>query len=135
MLGLLSSGTATLTANAMNYISVPGTITMTPSGFLLAGPDGFGTPSFSIAKGGSTAVTVTVWRLDSSFNFVEVQPLGQGVSVSVPVTSSNTSVGTIATSPLNFKGGVTSLTAEFDAVDTGGTNLPAVTISASFVTL
>ncbi len=125
-LGLLSSGTATLTASAMNYISVPGTITMTPSGFLLAGPDGIGTPSFSIAKGGSTAVTVTVWRLDSSLNFVEVQPLGQGVSVSVPVTSSNTSVGTIATSPLNFTGGVTSQTAEFDAIDTGGTTLTAV---------
>ena len=64
-LGLLSSGTATLTASAANYISVPGTITMTPSGFLLAGPDGIGILSFSIAKGGSTAVTVTVWRLDS----------------------------------------------------------------------
>ena len=124
--GLAASGTVILAASANNYVTGTGTVTLAPSGFVLAGPQGIGVPSFSLGQGASTVLTVSVGRLDSSMNFVEAQPPAVGSSASVVVSSSTTGVGTISTSPLNFTAGVSSLTTQFNAVASGSTTLIAV---------
>jgi hypothetical protein len=124
--GLAASGTVILAASANNYVTGTGTVTLAPSGFVLAGPQGIAVPSFSLGQGASTVLTVSVGRLDSSMNFVEAQPPAVGSSASVVVSSSTNGVGTISTSPLNFTAGVSSLTTQFNAVASGSTTLIAV---------
>jgi len=123
--GLASSGTATITASAPNYSSGTGTITLTPSGFLLAGPAGIGTSTLTTNQGVSSTLTVYAARLDSSFNSQENQQIRGGLTVAVPVTSSSTSVGTITSSPVTFNGGDSSNTTQFSAVSSGSTTLTA----------
>jgi hypothetical protein len=131
--GVASSGTAILTVSCSGYNTGSGTITATPSGFVLSGPNGIGVPSFSAGQGVSTTLTVTAARLDSSFNYVESQSLAPNVSVNVAVTSAPTSVGTISSSPLAFSSGLTSLTTQFNAVSVGTATLTAV-VPAGFST-
>ena len=123
---LASSGTATITATAPNFTSGTGTITFSPSGFVLAGPNPIGVQSFSTNQGVSTPLTVSAARLDAMSNFVQLQPLRGGTSVAVTVNSSNTSVGTISSSPLTFNGGDQNAATTFNAVSTGSVTLTAV---------
>jgi hypothetical protein len=122
---LAGSGTANLTASATGFINGSSTITMTPSGFVLMGPNGVGS-SFSTTQGLSTTLTVIAARLDSTLNFAEAQQLRAGISASVAVTSSGTTVGTISPSPLAFNSGDQSATTQFTAVNSGSTTLTAV---------
>jgi hypothetical protein len=122
---LASSGSATVTASADNFTSGSGTITFSPSGFVLAGPNGPGVQSFSTSQGLTTSLTVSSARLDSSFNFVEIQQLRGGNPTSVPVSSSDTSVGTTSSSPLTINGGEQSGTTQFNAVNSGSTTVTA----------
>jgi hypothetical protein len=122
---LASSGTVTLTATA-GAVSGTGTITLSPSGFVLVGPNGPGVQSFSIAQGGTTPLTVSSARLDSSSNFVQNQSVRGGFSVAVTVNSSNTTVGTVSAGSLTFNGGDQSATTQFTAVVSGSTTVTAV---------
>jgi hypothetical protein len=121
-----STGTASVTASAAGYTNGSGTITITPSGFVLAGPNGNGN-SFTVNQGTVTALTVSAARLDSSFNFVETQQIRLGATISVPVTSSATNVGTIVLSPITFTAGNDTEVAQFTASSTtsGSTTLTA----------
>lgn len=122
---LASSGTVTLTASANGLPSGTATITLTPSGFLLEGPNGIGTSSFTTNQGLNTTLSVYAAQLDASFNFVEIQRVRGGFSASVNVTSVNPAVGTITTSPLVFNGGDQSVATQFSAVGSGSTSLTA----------
>ena len=138
--GMASSGSALLTVSANGYNTGSGTVMVTPSGFVLSGPNGIGVPSFSTGIGTNVTVTVTVAQLDSNFNFIQSQSLApncfvvvvsgsnqiQCPSTNVTVTSVPTSVGTISSSPLTFSSGVTSLTTQFNAVAVGTATLTAV---------
>ncbi len=121
-----STGSATLTASATGYTSGGASISVTPSGFVLAGPNGNGN-SFTVNQGTITTLTVSAARLDSSFNFVEIQPVRLGATVNVSVTSSATNVGTILISPVVFTGNTSSGIAQFTASSTmsGATTVTA----------
>ena len=121
---LVGTGAVTLTASASGFTSGTATVLLTPSGFVLQGPKGVGA-SFSATQGASTTITVLPARLDSSLNFAEGQQLRPGVSASVTVTSSSTTVGTISTSPLTFNPGDQGATTQFTAVNSGATTLTA----------
>jgi trimeric autotransporter adhesin len=126
--GLVDTGTATVTAAvaAGDWAPATGTITLTPSGFVLAGPNGIGVPSFGTYVGVKTAMTVSPARLDASRQFQETQLLRGGVSVTVPVGSSNTTVGTLSPVSLTFTGGVdSSLTTQFTAKAVGNATMTA----------
>ena len=103
--GLASSGTVTLTVSTTDNGSGTGTITLSPSGFVVAGPAGLGVPNFATGVGTSSTMTVYSGRLDSSLNFIEPQPLRGGISVNVPVTTSDNNIGSISVSPVAFNGG------------------------------
>jgi hypothetical protein len=121
-----STGSVTVTAAAAGYTGGGASISVTPSGFVLAGPNGNGN-SFTVNQGTITTLTVSAARLDSSFNFVETQPVRLGATINVSVTSSATNVGTIVLSPVVFTGGNDSAIAQFTASSTmsGGTTVTA----------
>ena len=118
--GLDSTGTVPLTAFGNDGSSGTGTITLAPSGFVLSGPNGLGIQTFSTGTGINSVLTVTPARLDSSFNLIEPQPLRPGITASVPVTSSDTTVGVITSSPVLFTAiQNSSATTQFNALGTG----------------
>ena len=123
--GLVSSGSVTLTASAVGYPSGTSTVTLTPSAFVLAGPNGIGVPSFTINEGLTTSMAVYPAQLDPSFNYVQTSQVRGGVTVSVPLSSTNTNVGTIAASQVTFNGGDSVYTLNFNAVATGSTTITA----------
>jgi len=121
---LAGSGTVALNASASGYSPGSGTISLTPSGFVFAGANG-PVGSFSSDQGVATPIPVSAARLDSSMNFVAVQQVRTGFSVSVSMNSSNPGVGTI-TPTLTFDGPADTLQASFTAVSPGSTTLTVV---------
>jgi hypothetical protein len=123
--GLVSDGTVSLGAAAPNYTSGIGTITLTPSGFVLAGPDGLGALNFTTSPNVNTTLSVSSARLNSSRNFVELQQIRGGFSVPVQVNSSNPTVGTVAPSLVTFSSALDTVTTQFTALNSGSTDLIA----------
>jgi hypothetical protein len=100
----LEEGTTTITAQAAGYDDRPATVTVTPSGFRLSSSN-FSTTTFSA----NTTLTLESYRLNANGSISNYstyrQEVRAGVSVAVPVTSSDTEVGTITVSPVTFAGG------------------------------
>ncbi len=125
MQGLASSGTVTLTASLDDGTSGTATITLTPSAFILVGPNGIGSSSFNTNQGLNTTLDIFSVRLDASSAFAEVQQVRGGASASVDVASVNTTVGTITSSPLVFHGGDQDIQTAFAAASSGSTSVTA----------
>ena len=124
--GVANSGTATITVSAVGYPSAQATITLTPSGFLLIGPGGFGVSNFNTSVGVKTPLTVQAARLNADLTFAETQAVSAAAPTSVTLTSTPGNVGTI-TSPVNFTGGIGNLITNFTAgPNTGTATLTAV---------
>ena len=128
--GVGNSGTSTYTVGLSGFATGTGTVTLGKSGFVIAGPGGIGAPSFTPFTA-TTPITVFSALLDSSSNFVAVQPLAIGQSASVTVASSNTSVGTLSPTTLSFTGGMSSNTTTFTK-GSGGTTVLSVATPAGF---
>jgi len=125
MYGQSTSGSGTVTASAPGFLSGTGTETLTPSGIVIAGPNGPGFPFNTPLSSGNQPLSVSTAQLDTSGNFVQVQPLAGAASVVVNLSSSNASVGTVPASvtivPGNSANGTA--TATFHPVTTGTTNI------------
>ncbi len=122
--GLVSNGTVSYSASAAGYTTGTNTITFRPSGFILVGPGGIGANSFlTTVQNGDTALTVRSVVLNADNSFSATQPLAGGPSVSVPVTSSQTNVGTITVSTVTIAGGSSSGATAFHPVGAGTSNL------------
>jgi hypothetical protein len=131
---LAKSGTATYTATAPGFGSSEGTVTMSPSGFVIAARSRIGATSFVSTPGGrSTAITVHAARLDSSLNFAAPQELAGGMPVKVEVTNSNKSVGAINPSSVTIAGGDAVAATEFEPAGAGTATL-ALNTPANFST-
>ena len=123
-------GSTTITVQAPGYNDGTSTVTVQPSGFYLQ-TGNISTTTFSA----NTTVSVAPARLDpTTLNFAQQQALRGGLSVSVVVTSSNTTVGTIVCVPaspgcsqVDFTGGDLSKSVAFDPATAGTTtiSLPA----------
>ena len=123
-----SSGTVQLTATAANFTTSTSTVTLTPSGFII-NQSNINTNSFAA----NTGVQIASARLNATLAFAANQAVRAGVNVNVGVTSSNTTVGAITISPLNFTGGVASRNTAFDPAQSG-TSTIAVVQPAGFST-
>jgi hypothetical protein len=125
--GLQASGGATLTVSVTSQSgwtssSIP--VTLAPSGFVLASPNGVGMDFGTSVGQSNTALSVRSAQLDPSTHAVaNYQALRGGASASIPVNSQNTAVGTIVGSPLTFNGGDSSNTVMFAPISTGSTLL------------
>ncbi len=147
--GLADSGTATVTAGSPGFTAGVATITLTPSAFVLSGPMG-AAGSLQVNQGASAALSVQAARLDTSRNFIKVQPVRGGLTVTVPISNAPGSVGTInpssvqipageSNATVNFVAstsqlGVTTVTAEVPAgfsLPSAGTNALVITVNPS----
>src|SRR5205823_3987301 len=100
-----SSGTATYTASAPGFESAKGTVTLTPSGILIAGPARFGNPLISTPGAWASKLSIYAARLDEANKFVEMQQVRGGFTANVQVTSSDPKIASIATPALAIPGG------------------------------
>ncbi len=125
-----SSGTASYTVSGPGYATRTGTITLTPSGPVVQGVDGFGEDLVSLSAG-PTTVTVFMAQLnaDNSFSgsIQALAPLASG-PLSISLTSSDITIGTVQ-SPVTITGGLASangVSTTFTPVAVGMTTLSLV---------
>lgn len=122
--GLANSGSVTLTAKGTQYADSTGTINLAPSGFVITSAD----INNASVGGSDVSVGIAPAMLDSALNFLSFQQLRAGLTpANVPVSSSNTSVGTITTSPVVFNAGDQAKSTSFHPVGAGTTTLSIAT--------
>lgn len=109
-------GTTTITSTAPGYADSSRTVTIDPSGFTI-----YNVGSITTTAGAAnTTLQIRSARLNpSTFSFAVSMPVRGGLSVDVHVVSSDTSVGTITTSPLTFGANVQSVNTAFDPLTAG----------------
>jgi hypothetical protein len=112
----IAQGTTTLTVSASGYANATINVTVNPSGFVLT------TTNFTATVGTDTGVSIASALLDTNLNFLVVQPVRGGITVSVPMSSDNTPVGTIGT-PVSFTANQAGNTATFHPVASGTANI------------
>ncbi|MGB6393713.1 MAG: PKD domain-containing protein [Candidatus Acidiferrales bacterium] len=125
MQALAGSGTATITASAPGYATGTITVTLVPSGVLWENGS-FSTTTFSA----NTTLTLAMVQLNpTTLANAGVQELRTGAApVTVTLGSSNTTVGTLPSS-VTFTADVSSVTASFQPLTAGTTNLTITTPS------
>jgi streptogramin lyase len=125
--GYASSGSVPYTVSSSNYGTVNASMPLGPSGLAISlGSIGsLGSP-FSINVSGSDA-TLYVWTvlLDNTGAPVSIQAVAADQSISATVSSGNTSVGTITTSPVVIGGGSENGTTTFHPLTTGTSTVTA----------
>ena len=123
MQGLTSTGTAQLTASAPGYTNGTATITLTPSGIEWLNGN-FNTTTFSA----NNTLTVASYQLNpTTLTAANSQNIRTGSTVSITVTSSAPTVGTILNSPVTINAGTNTATVGFHPLTAGTTNLVIAT--------
>ncbi len=103
--GVGNSGSAGYTASSTVLGMVTGTVNLAHAGFQIQSPGGLGAANFTTpVSAGPSTIQVFTGSVDSGGNFLEQESVAFGGSVSVSVTSSDTSVGTISSSPFTIAG-------------------------------
>jgi hypothetical protein len=135
MQALSGGGPVTYTATAPGYRTRTAKITLTASGVVVAGPLSFtragGSPGFvaKISSGQATPILVYTAYLDPVTHRsadVTVQPLRAGVSLTIALTSSDPSVGAVA-SPVTIKAASDTAETRFTPLKPGTTMVSVVT--------
>jgi hypothetical protein len=119
--------TATVTASFAGYNNGVATITYANSGFVISGPSGIGA-NFNTFQGVQSPLTVFAARLDSTGLFVEQEDVAAGTTLSVPIASSNPSIGTVSPTLLSFTGGTSSVPVTFAA---SGQNMGSTSLTVT----
>ena len=116
-----------LTVSAPGYVTNTQTVTVDPSGFVIAASDSLDTNTFAA----NVQVTIGAGRLNPGTLTWSgsVQKVRAGLTVDVPVTSSNPTVGAITISPVGFAANVSLVSTFFDPLTAGTTTLAAGTPS------
>jgi hypothetical protein len=109
MYGLAASGSATITATAPPFTGASGTETLTPSGIVIYGPMGVGFTTFNtpLASGDQT-LSVSTAQLDTGGNFIQTQALAGAASLTVSLTNTDATVGTVPATVAITRGSDTS---------------------------
>src|SRR5581483_10083193 len=124
--GFSNSGTATYTASANGFTAGIGTITMVPSGVVISGPSNIGAGGFQTSTiSGTTKITVYTAQLDGSGNYLNTQALAGGLNVTVNLSNSNSSVGSLASSSLPITPGTDRTSTTFTPLNVGSTTITA----------
>ena len=99
--GLAAGATTTMTATAAGFNDNLSQVAVTPSGFQIRSPSSIATTTFS----NPTTVRISAYRLNTDDTLSSRQELRAGLSVDIPVTSTDTGVGEITLSPVTLTGG------------------------------
>lgn len=121
-------GTATITISAPGFTNATVTVAADPSGFVFQSGN-FSTTTFS---GNSSVYVQPVILSPGVLTVLQGAAIGPGGAVLVPIASSSTSVGTIAT-PVTFNPGDTSDLVLFNPSSSGSTTL-SISTPAGFTT-
>jgi len=125
---LSDTGPVEVVATCGTVGSATGVVTLAKSGFTLSGT------MVGLTEGSpNVLLSVSSVMLDSSLNFVDYQPIRAGFSTSVSVTSSDTTVGSITSSPVTLSGNVGFGFTQFDPLK-NGTTLLSIDTPAGFST-
>jgi hypothetical protein len=132
--GLAGTGTASYTVAISGFPSATGTVTLQPSGVILSGPNGTGQVNFTTSTAAANS-TITLYSalLDPSNNYVQPMALAGNQSVTVNVTSANTSFGVITSSPVTIAATTDSITTQFQPTGVGS-SLISVSVPAGYNT-
>jgi hypothetical protein len=122
--GLASSGTATSTATAPNYgFSPPDNTTLAPSGVIIIGPGGQpGSLNVTSTSGPQSLSVITDMLTTDGQNTPlpgGIQPLAGNTPLSVLLSNSNTTAGTLSAASVNIAPGASSGTVTFTPAATG----------------
>ncbi len=124
----LQQGSTTLTISAPGYSPTTVNVTVGPSGFV-------GVSDFSASLGQDVNLSMYAALLDATtLNIARQQAVRGGLTVSVPITSSDTTVGTITGSPVSFQSGDTFNSTAFFHPLKAGTSAVSVGVPAGFST-
>jgi len=129
---LATSGTVTLTASATGYVSGTGSIALTPSAFVISGPNGVGKDFSTTTRSANTTLTVIAYQLDPTFGTLQPQQVRGGQSYTVTLSGGGT-VCSLNPVSLGFTAGSQSLTTTFHPVSSGTTTI-GVTQPSGFAT-
>ena len=124
------TGTIQLTASATGYATDTSTVELRPSGFIINSPSSITTTTLA----NNSSIQITPARLNATtLAFEQNQAVRAGLSVEVPVTSSNQAAGVITISPVTIGSGGSSANTQFDPIGQG-TSTIAVGTPAGFST-
>jgi serine protease len=117
--GLAQGGTTTLTLSAPGFAPATVDVSVDPSGFVLP------TGGLNLQTTAANAdVTIQAARLDAAtLAFAVVQGLRPGLTVDVPVTSSNEAVGVLTADVVTFDASADSGSTAFDPLTAGTTEI------------
>ncbi|MCA9644537.1 MAG: hypothetical protein KC492_27790, partial [Myxococcales bacterium] len=116
------SGNVELSATANGFDTGRAPITLYPSGFVFysSSASNFNTTTLSP----NTSRTIGAARLnETTSSYAQLQGLRGGLQVSVPISSSDPSVGTLTVNPVVFNGGDSTVNTEFAPQSPGATTL------------
>lgn len=121
--GFGKTGTVSYTASAAGYTTGMGTVTLAPSGLILA-RYGTGLQNLLTTTGAAKSDLVLYSALlDPDLNFVHPQPVAAGRPVSVTVASSDPKVGAVVPEKVILPPGSASARVEFQSLTAGETIL------------
>ncbi|HMK29278.1 MAG TPA: choice-of-anchor D domain-containing protein [Terriglobales bacterium] len=92
----------TVTSTPPVYASTTTNVAVTPSGFVVSAASN---PINTTTISQHTPITLTVYRLDPANNLVAPGFVRGGLSVTIPISTSNSTLGSVDGSPANFGGG------------------------------
>jgi hypothetical protein len=121
----VSVGTATITISAPGYSNSTVNVTVDPSGFVIYSPGNFSTTTLS-ADSSITIAPAILTGTGSVLGYASVTP---AASASITVTSSNTAVGTIVSSPLAYGANDYLKSVNFHPLSSGTSNISISTPS------
>ncbi len=129
-----TTGTTTITASAAGYTNGVGNVTVYPSGFTFAGSYSGGLNTTATATPTTLTIYPTILNPGTLTYYTTNVTVNPGLGgTSVPLTSSNTSVGTITTSPLIFNGNESYMQTTFKPA-AAGTSTITIGVPAGFST-
>jgi hypothetical protein len=132
MYGLDVSGSATITATAPGFTTGTGTETLTPSGIVIAGPQGVGLTTFNTPlASGNQPLSISTAQIDSSGNFIQTQALAGTASLTISLTNTDATVGTVPATVTITPGNDTG-TVQFHPLKVGTTSIGVVQPSGGF---
>ena len=117
--GLASSGSTTITATADGYTAGTTTVTLAQSGAIIQSPSSISTTPFS----NDSLIRISLYLLQSDGRISRAQALRGGLSVSLPITSSDISVGVLSEANVDFVGGEVTQLIDFSPVAVGSTEI------------
>lgn len=120
--GLAEEGTVEYTVSSRAFGDLKGTVTLSPSAVVLAGPLR-GPTLKTTPRGAAVRLSLSTVRLDPSLKVAEPQALAGGMKLELELATSDPAVGRVEPPTVTIDGGMALATAEFNPSSVGTTEI------------